>query len=203
MTTSEQEVAGLVLNYEQAGEQHRRVYIFGLQGLSLCLFREQKSLKFIQLPDFLDELVCQLRPSQSTTGLPFVKEYKIVSSNRELSRDAHSFLTVSRIARFYLDNGSHLLDPAPHYLLLQKAIRSTVHASSKNLVLLKVYFEFARKEGLPVREAWLGSLPKDQARVAETWLSLPIKDAQVEQGVLMFLLDSLKNWMNGETELQV
>ena len=115
----------------------------------------------------------------------------------------NSFFAASKIARFYLDNGAHLLDPIPHYTLLKRAILSLPNAESKNLVLLKLYFEFSRKEGLPVREAWLRNLPSDCRRLAESWLSLPVKEVSADDESLNDILDSLRNWMNGETELQV
>ena len=203
MSASFEEVAGFVLNYETAGERHRRGYIFGPIGLSLCLFREQKSLKTGCLPDFFDEVECQLKLSNSSNGLPFVADFKIIATNRELCLDPSSFFTASKIARFYLDNGAHLLDPSPHYSLLKRAILSLPYAGSKNLVLLKIYFEFSRKEGLPVRESWLRDLPSDCRRLAESWLSLPVKDVSTDEELLNDILDSLRNWMNGETELQV
>ena len=203
MSASFEEVAGFVLNYEPAGERHRRGYIFGPIGLSLCLFREQKSLKTGCLPDFLDEVECQLKLSNSSNGLPFVGDFKIIASNRELCFDPNSFFAASKIARFYLDNGAHLLDPIPHYTLLKRAILSLPNAESKNLVLLKLYFEFSRKEGLPVREAWLRELPSDRRRLAESWLSLPIKKVSADDEALNDILDLLRNWMNSETELQV
>ena len=193
----------MLLNHEQVGESHRRGYIFGASGLSLCLFREYKSLKVACLPDFFDEVECQLKPRNSSSGLPFVADFKIVSSNRELCRDADSFLTASKIARFYLDNGTHLLDPLPPYLLLKKAIQSVPCATSKNLVLLKLYYEFSRKEGLPVRESWLKSIPSNLRSLAEKWLSLPMKDVSVQNDELNDILDSLRNWINGQTELCV
>lgn len=203
MSASFQEVAGLVLNYELAGERHRRGYIFGAIGLSLCLFREQKSLKTGCLPDFLDEVECHLKMSNSSSGLPFVADFKIISANRELCCDPDSFFAASKIARFYLDNGAHLLDPTPHYSLLKRAILSLPYTGSKNLVLLKLYFEFSRKEGLPVREAWLRDLPSDCRRLAESWLSTPIKEVSADDEALNDIVDLLRNWMNSETELQV
>ena len=83
--------------------------MFGPIGLSLCLFREQKSLKTGALPDFLDEVECQLKLSNSSNGLPFVADFKIIASNRELCFDPNSFFAASKIARFYLDNGAQLL----------------------------------------------------------------------------------------------
>ena len=73
MSASFEEVAGFVLNYEQAGERHRRGYLFGPIDF-LFVFREQKSLKTGCLPDFLDEVECQLKLSNSSNGLLFLWE---------------------------------------------------------------------------------------------------------------------------------
>ena len=87
--------------------------------------------------------------------------------------------------------------------LISKLNRSLPNAESKNLVLLKLYFEFSRKEGLPVREAWLRDLPSDCRRLAEFWLSSPVQDVSADDEVLNDILDLLRNWMNSETELEV
>jgi len=202
VSASDLEVSGVVLNQEQAGENHRRVYLFSEAGLSPFLFRQIRRGPFSQLPDFLDEVACLLSPPKGGAGLSFVREFKVLSSPRELARNAESFLVASQMARFYLDNGAHLLDPAPHFSLLKKGIDAIPHAGNPSLVLLKVYFEFSRKEGLPVRESWLHSLGAKDRTQAEALLSQPVRTLTMPADELMDLLTSLKTWMNGETELR-
>jgi hypothetical protein len=202
-SASELEVSGFVLNQEQAGESHRRVYLFHENGLSAYLFRHMRSGPFARLPDFLDEVECLLNPPKAGTGLLFVREFKVLSSQRELAKNAESFLVASQLARFYLDNGAHLLDPALHLCLLKKGMDAIPRAVNPSLVLLKVYFEFSRNEGLPVRESWLQSLEKEGRTHAEALLSRPVHEFTVAADELIGLLTSLKIWMNEETELRV
>ena len=202
-SASDLEVSGVVLNQEQAGESHRRVYLFHENGLTAFLFRYMRHGSFARLPDFLDEVECLLNPPKSGAGLSFVREFKVLSSQRELARNAESFLAASQLARFYLDNGAHLLDPAPHFCLLKKGMDAIPRAGNPNLVLLKVYFEFSRMEGLPVRESWLHSLGTEDRTKAEALLFRPVHEFTVVADELISLLTSLKTWMNGETELRV
>jgi len=203
VSTSDLEVSGIVLNQEQAGESHRRVYLFSEVGLAPFLFRQKRSGPFSRFPDFLDEVECLLCPPKGGGGLSFVREFKVLSSPRELARNAESFLAASQLARFYLDNGAHLLDPSPHFSLLRKGIDAIPYAGNPGIVLLKVYFEFSRKEGLPVRESWLYSLGGEVRAQAEAFLSRPVRELALPADELMGLLTSLKTWMNAETELRV
>jgi len=203
VSASDLEVSGVVLNQEQAGESHRRVYLFSEAGLTPFLFRQIRSGPFSRLPDFLDEVECLLSPPKGGGGLSFVREFKVLSSARELAKNAQSFLAASQLARFYLDNGAHLLDPVPHFRLLKKGIDAIPHAGNPSVVLLKVYFEFSRKEGLPVRESWLRSLSEEDRAQTEALLSRPVRELTLPADELMGLLTSLKTWMNAETELKV
>jgi len=126
-----------------------------------------------------------------------------MKSYRELAQDAGRFLSASEIARFYLNNGSHLLETVPRLTLLRSALDSFSRSVVPKAVVLKLYFTFARDEGLPVRESWLASLPTDLSQLAKRALSLPVHEIKEGNLSLIQIVDSLKLWMNEETELLV
>jgi len=169
-------LTGIVLSIEPAGGRFLRARIFD-EDNGLCSAHFPTSLakmpKFVP-PDLFDDLECRLNPNRSPSSIPFVAEYQKVRSFRELARNPTHFLSASKIARFYLQNGSHLLEPAPRLKLLRTALNSFAKARDPKAVLLKLYFCFARDEGLPVRESWFNLLPEILASEARKTLSEPV-----------------------------
>ena len=70
-------------------------------------------------------------------------------------------------------------------------------------MLLKLYFCFARDEGLPVRQSWLNTLPEILAAEANKILGEPINRSVSKEYFLDELISSIKLWMNSETELML
>lgn len=199
------ELSGIALSRDPAGDRFLRVRLFDQAlGLQSALFRlpSKRGIKSVP-PDLFDDLECRLNPARSGSSIPFVAEYRKLRAYRELAHNPAHFLSASEIARFYLINGDHLLDPGPRLQLLRSALDSFSRALLPKVVLLKLYFCFARDEGLPVRESWLASLPSLLAEEASKVLSLPVTESGAEPIKIDFLVDGLKQWMNAETELRV
>ncbi|MEK9773329.1 MAG: hypothetical protein VW576_07150 [Opitutae bacterium] len=199
------QLSGIVLSREPAGERFLRIRIFDqVVGLKTALFSlpGKKSKKLVP-PDLFDDVDCLLKPTTMQSSIPFVADFQKVCSYRGLAINPLVFLTASQIARFYLINGDHLLEPAPRLNLLRSSLDSFQRAQVPQVVLLKVYFCFARDEGLPVRESWLAGLPQVLTHHTERILGLPVDRATIEVSIINEILDSLRNWMNAETELCV
>ena len=199
------ELSGVALSSDPAGDRFVRIRIFDQAlGLSAALFRlpGKRSCQSAP-PDLFDDLECQLNPFRSGSSIPFVTEYQKARSYRELARNPAHFLSASEIARFYLNNGSHLLDPRPRLELLRTALDSFSRSLVPKVVLLKLYFRFARDEGLPVRESWLSYLPKVLAEETRRTLSRPVSEIGLDANRIEELVESIKLWMNSETELRV
>jgi hypothetical protein len=198
-------LTGIVLSIEPAGGRFLRARIFD-EDNGLCSAHFPGSIaKMPKLvpPDLFDDLECRLNPNRSPSSIPFVAEYQKVRSFRELARNPTHFLSASKIARFYLQNGSHLLEPSPRLKLLRTALSSFARAGDPQAVLLKLYFCFARDEGLPVRESWLNTLPGILAAEANKILFEPINRSVSREHFLDELIGSIKLWMNSETELML
>ena len=204
MTASE-ELSGVVLSRETTGERFFRIQMFDqTSGLRAVLFSSPgKRSSKLPPPDLFDDIMCLTNPKQSEQSIPFARDFERVHSYRELTALPAHFLTAGEIARFYLANGSHLLDPAPQLKLLRTSLGSLIRATFSKVVLLKLFFCFARNEGLPVRESWLAGLGSDLRENAREVLQCPVKEVVVEKERVEDLLHTLQIWMNTETELQV
>ena len=204
MTDSE-ELSGVVLSREPAGERFLRIRIFDqTSGVRVALFRRpiEKAIK-APPPDLFDDIQCLLHHQPSVNSIPFVRDFEKVHTFRELAVHPPFFLTAGEMARFYLTNGSHLLDPAPQLKLLRTSLEALGRASVPKVVLIKLYFCFARNEGLPVRESWLAGLPEDSVASALLILKQHVDQVRVDPERINQILLSIQNWMNGETELHV
>ena len=197
------ELTGIVLSTEPAGDRFLCARIFDENnGLRSAHFPASlKKMAKLVPPDLFDDLECRLNPNRSPSSIPFVAEYRKVRSFRELARNPNLFLSASKVARFYLQNGSHLLEPAPRLKLLRTALNSFAKARDPKAVLLKLYFCFARDEGLPVRESWFNLLPEILASEARKTLSEPVNRSVSKEHFLDELINSIRLWMNSETEL--
>jgi hypothetical protein len=199
------ELSGVALSSDPAGDRFVRIRIFDQAlGLSAALFRlPGKKSGQSAPPDLFDDLECQLNPLRSGSSIPFVAEYQKARSYRELARNPSHFLSASEIARFYLNNGSHLLDPQPRLELLRTALDSFSRTLVPKVVLLKLYFCFARDEGLPVRESWFSCLPQVLTEETRRALTRPVCEIGLDANRIEELVESIKLWMNAETELRV
>ena len=152
-------------------------------------------------PDLFDDVELALKvPNQQ--GLPFVKDFEIFQKRRELALDRKRFEDAGFLARFYLDNGEHLLDPKPYLQILDNALRSFMENGSSSTTLLKALYLFARSEGLPVKESWLMSQKLRLREIAIFVLSQPVKSSPAFIQEVPELLDSLCKWFNSDTELR-
>jgi len=203
--TDSEELAGVVLSREPAGERFLRIHIFDqTSGLRVALFpRHLKKAAKAPPPDLFDDIQCLLHQQPSANSIPFVRDFEKIHTFRNLATQPSLFLTAGEMARFYLTNGSHLLDPAPQLKLLRTSLEALGRASVPKVVLIKLYFCFARNEGLPVRESWLAGLPEDRGESALLILKQHVDQIRVEPERINQILLSIQMWMNAETELQV
>jgi len=199
------ELSGVVLSSDPAGGRYLRIRIFDrVTGLKAVLFPlSGKRGSQPNPPDLFDDVECFLRPVKSESAIPFVADFQILRSYREFTINPLTFLTASQIARFYLQNGDHLLEPAPRLKLLRSSLGSFSRAKMPGVVLLKLLYCFSRDEGLPVKESWLCGLPNGLLNQTVAILKAPVSEIKVELSELSEVLERLKLWINAETELRV
>ena len=199
------ELSGVVLSRDPAGDRYLRIRIFDrVAGLKAVLFPlPGKRGSKPNPPDLFDDVECFLRPVKSESAIPFVADFQILRSYRELTINPLTFLTASQIARFYLQNGDHLLEPTPRLKLLRSSLGSFARAKVPGVVLLKLLYCFSRDEGLPVKESWIRGLPDDLLNQTVALLKAPVSESEVELSQLSEILKRLKLWINAETELRI
>ena len=194
-------IQGILLGKVDVGENFIRLLVFTDLGLKTCLLRKVRKLNTFSPPDLFDDVERALKvPNQQ--GLPFVKDFEIFQKRRELALDRKRFEDAGFLARFYLDNGEHLLDPKPYLQILDNALRSFMENGSSSTTLLKALYLFARSEGLPVKESWLMSQKLRLREIAIFVLSQPVKSSPAFIQEVPELLDSLCKWFNSDTELR-
>ena len=201
MPDPELEIRGVVLNREETGENFIRLTLFCSNGLRRCLLRKVRKLSAISPPDLFDETEIALQPNNSQ-GLSFIKEHQVLQKRMSLAFDRERFDAAGFLARFYIDNGEHLLDSIQFFRILQDALTSLIDHGHPPTVLVKTLFLFAREEGLPVKESWFSGLSVEFAKVAQAILRLPVKESISLHDQAPLILESLCHWLRSETELR-
>ena len=194
---------GVVLSREESGEGSLRIRVFSSdEGLVLVYKRLASKRASGSLPDLFDEVELRLsRPRTGSDSVSFVSEWRPLTRRPELARGQSRLGTASALSLLYQRNGAHLAEPAPAAKLLADALDSLVAGYSPVAVYLKALYRFARVEGFPVKEAWWQSLSLVQKQNAAETLNVPLRDLIQEEYATEEILESLKLWLNAETEL--
>ena len=200
MSCPELEIRGTVLNQEETGENFVRLHLFGEAGLRLCLLRKIRKLSAVSPPDLFDEVEITLQAPKNH-GLPFIKEHQVIEKRMSLAFDRECFDAAGSLARFYIQNGEHLLEPLYFFQILQNALRCLIDKGHPSTVLLKSLYLFAREEGLPVKESWFAGLSPQTALLAQNVLKLTVKESKLYSEQVPQILESLRQWLSAETEL--
>jgi len=196
------QLEGVVLQVTPTGDNHSRLALFTEEhALQSVIIRKSRKSGLSAHPDLFDDLECTLKPPTSAAGLPFVREWNVSSKRFFLAQDHRVFATAAHIARLFLHNGNHLLEPEPLYQLLIKSLHA-LEPGKTCLVHIKTLFVFAQTEGLPVKQAWLPELSRKARKQAQYILSTKIADFTQVPDEIDIILKSLQDWLNAETELK-
>ena len=204
MASPTRTLQGVVLSREESGEGSLRIRVFSSdEGLVLVYKRLASKRASGSLPDLFDEVELRLsRPRTGSDSVSFVSEWRPLTRRPELARGQSRLGTASALSLLYQRNGAHLAEPAPAAKLLADALDSLVAGYSPVAVYLKALYRFARVEGFPVKEAWWQSLSLVQKQNAAETLNVPLRDLVQEDYATEEILESLKLWLNAETELR-
>ena len=204
MASPTRTLQGVVLSREESGEGSLRIRVFSSdEGLVLVYKRLASKRASGSLPDLFDEVELRLsRPRTGSDSISFVSEWRLLTRRPDLARGQSRLETASALSLLYQRNGAHLAEPAPAAKLLADALDSHVAGYSPVAVYLKALYRFARVEGFPVKEAWWQSLTLVQKQNAAETLNVPLRDLVQEEYATEEILESLKLWLNAETELR-
>ena len=197
-----EQLFGMVLQITPTGEKHSRVTLFTEHfGMQSVLFRKSAKLGLSSQPDLFDDLECTLSYGSISSDMPFIREWKAVGKRTFLARDHKIFFAASDIARFFLLNGSHILETKSLYDLLIKSINGLKN-DQPLAVRIKTLFRFAQSEGLPAKQAWLPQLSQSRQKNAKLILNTPLAELSNLPSDAEKILKSLIDWLNAETELK-
>lgn len=191
---------GILLNYEDTGENFSRLTFFSDTGLVRCLLRKKHKLSAVSPPDLFDDVEVNLQ-LKNGQGIPFIREHNILKKRSKLALNHSTFEASGFLARFFITNGEHLLEPKNFFSILDNALTSLLDRGMPSTVLLKTLFLFAREEGLPVRESWLSGLENEDLKNAHFIISRPVSESLHLKMEITGLLDSLCSWLRSDTEL--
>jgi hypothetical protein len=203
LSSNPQLVEGTILNRIETGETHLRIYLFsGKYGLQKVLLRVSKGNRSHPPPDLFDNVEFSLNRKSENSGLPFVSDFQILKKRPELARKHQCFYYASKMARFYLDNGTHLLDTIPKEKLLLRSLDALVKGYNPDIVWFKTVFRFGRSEGLPVEQDWLTNLSKTDHDLGMKILKTRVSEQNPPANRVKHLIHSFSVWLNSETELR-
>ena len=201
MASPSHSIEGIVLGRVETGENHWRFSLFcGSEGLQVALLRKRR-VKSPSPPDLFDQVELVLDKA-SANGLPFVRESRVLAKRRDLALGHDRFQAASDLALLYLNNGRLLLEPQPLYNLLEIALLRLCEGGHPDSVFFIALFLFARNEGLPVKESWLPGLAKRDQSIARSVLTQPVGTECKVSSEIVPLVESLRLWLNSETELR-
>ena len=96
--------------------------LLNISGCNLYFSTKTAKLGLSSQPDLFDDLECTLSYGSISSDMPFIREWKAVGKRTFLARDHKIFFAASDIVRFFLLNGSHILETKSLYDLLIKSI---------------------------------------------------------------------------------
>ena len=195
---------GVVLSREEKGERNLFLSMFSpKEGLVRVIKRLSGKRVSAPIPDFFDELDLRLRhPRTGGDSISFVEELRVLRRRPELAADRERLEAAFSIGRVFIENGSHLIEPAPYAELLQLSLDALSRGFPPSVVLMKTIYRFARVEGFPVKEDWWENLSLEDKALATKILNIPIRDLVPDNDSPAPLLESLRTWINTETEMR-
>ena len=203
MSAPVQKLEGTILDRVETGESHLRISLFsGKYGLRVVLFRVSKQARAHPPPDLYDDVEFVTRKSRDGQGLPFVKDFQILNKRPEIAYNHFRFQVASSLARLFLENGSHLQDTSPFGQLFLRSFNALQNGLDPASIWLKSLFQFGRIEGLPVQQDWLASLEQKDKEFAILILNSPLNEKFPAQDRVVYIVESLRGWLNAETELK-
>ena len=195
---------GIVLSREEKGERNLFLSMFSpKEGLVRVIKHLSGKRVSAPMPDFFDELELRLRrPRTGGESIPFVEEWRVLRRRPELAADRERLEAAFSIGRVFIENGSHLIEPAPYAELLQLSLDALSRGFPPSVVLMKTIYRFARAEGFPVKEDWWENLSLEDKALATKILNVPVRDLVPDNESSVPLLESLRTWINTETEMR-
>lgn len=176
-------------------------------GLLTALLRPPRgpAIDTAPTPDLFDRLALDLNHGRSApSGGPwFVREHRLLIRHTAIGRDYPTLAAASRLARLVSRN------PVPEDsriaidTLLSRAFETLGRADARpDLVYFKSIYCLARDEGLPLKQAWLPSLPVGDRSLVGIALNQPASSPDLADADLGRLTKRLEGYLSAEHDLR-
>lgn len=153
------------------------------------------------LPDLFDsgELVLEQKDAAKPA---FLKDFNRQRDHSGIGRSYRALQVAAALARFYERNLLHMEVFPEAWSLLHTALETLSTKPSPEVTLLKTCFLFARSEGYPVTENWLGSKPPRERAALAGILQQPVEAVPADRTEVMRYLDDLGAFFRRATDLE-
>lgn len=191
-----------ILHREERGETQVRCRAFGGEAGLLELYFRQSRRPGTPPPDLFVTGQVVARPG-SGARIHFVNEFRATAAHGHIGEDYGRLRMACAGARLLTDNLGDLPHPELHYPAWLAALAAWDRGEPEAVVLLKLVYVLARKEGYAVKEGWFAGLTSRDRTLAATALNEPPAASSEQRAAVGRLLASLLRWLRAETEIAV
>lgn len=208
MSAREWKTPGVVLSRKPSGENHQWLRVLSpRQGLVSALQRmpgKTRRADCVQadLFDSLD-LVLQAPKTGAESDLFFVKAAEIRQRRTAIGGRYDRLVHAVEYAGMLIRNATHLEAYDALFHRAETMLDAFADSPRPDVVLFKALFLFARDEGFPAKESWWNNLGSPRRAHATDLINQPAADVALDTQATTALLESLKRWLNAETDIQV
>jgi len=154
-------------------------------------------------PAFMDRGLFTFESGRGS-AVRFVRGFELLHRPEALGRSYARLQAAATLAAFMELNVPHMDGSAEAWDSLTRALRALEDGAPADTVILKAQFRLALREGYPVREHWLQSLPARERAIADALIHTPL--AQLDAAITAEaagILQSFQRFLVGETEFRV
>lgn len=195
---------GCLLRKAESGESHfLLVFFMRERGLQMALMRKRsRSSALAHDPDLFDsgELVLEQKGESKPA---FLKEFTPNLRFTQIARQYKALQAASRLTQFYEKNLFHMEHFEAAWELLHTALGSFSKNRQPAVTYLKALYVFAKLEGYPVREEWLGNQSSDNRSLINTIMRQPVDAIELEPANVDHWIGKLEAYFMQSTDLIV
>lgn len=195
---------GCLLRKAESGESHfLLVFFLRERGLRMTLMRKRsRSTQLAHEPDLFDsgDLVIEQKGESKPA---FLKEFTPKLRFTDIARQYTALKAASRLTRFYEKNLFHMEHFETAWELLHTALDSFSKNNQPGITYLKALYVFAKSEGYPVREEWLGNQSPDNRSHINAIMRQPVGSIELESGQVDHWIRNLETYFMQSTDLIV
>lgn len=192
----------ILLRRGVSGEHHwLLVCFFANEGLQYVMMRRPGARRpAFPVPD-LFEIGEYSYQRKGEVPPSFLREYQSLQTFPEIARSLTALHCASSLCRFYERNLVHMEFFSEAWNTLVNGLQALAWRPQPLATYLKCLYRFARAEGYPVRQQWLGEWSQPQRAELEQVLHLPLDQCRCDEARLQSFLLSFNAWLARETAI--